>query len=54
MNTLDDDEADRSLRRAVEAGHFDEMAEQALRDHKLGLTRPLPKPEDVDAASHVA
>ena len=54
MDTLDDDEGDRNLRRAIEAGHFDEMAEQARRDHAAGNTRPLPTQDDLVEASDVA
>jgi hypothetical protein len=32
---------DKWLEREVEAGRFDELAEEALADHKAGRTRPL-------------
>lgn len=47
MNTLDDDEADRKLRAAAEAGYFDEMAEEARQSYERGETRPLPTEDDL-------
>ena len=36
-----EEEVDRKLEAAVNAGHFDEMAARALERHKAGQTRPL-------------
>ena len=36
-----EEEVDRKLEAAVNAGHFDEMAARALENHKAGQTRPL-------------
>jgi len=32
---------DRDIERDAAAGHFDAMAEEALREHRSGKTRPL-------------
>jgi Mg/Co/Ni transporter MgtE len=41
LEEMDAAEVDANLERDIKAGKFDQLAEQALADHKAGKTKPL-------------